>query len=304
MNPDTMTDMTLTPRTDEAKERLARWQKRLHDAGMRGSHLDSDDPKPIEGWEMAETLERELATAQAELTSLKTQAAYDSEAIERMQRVGAELEVTKAEPERVTSEKDERPESVRQFEWILSSLKCTLIDISCVARDARKKHSVQGHQCELRKAIDSIADRAKVDMERTKVASEFYNTAELRERDQLRADLAAANAKVEEFRKEGEILKLACDSAGMDPNAHYWNLPILITHIAVERDTALARLAEAERVAGAMREVIQGLEFAVGGRLPADSSDLITLEAIHIRRVVALLENRPSPDLIPRSVRI
>jgi hypothetical protein len=41
-------------------------------------------------------------------------------------------------------------------DWALAAL----IDIQKVATKARSKHSVQGHQCELRSAIDSICDRA------------------------------------------------------------------------------------------------------------------------------------------------
>ncbi len=38
--------MSDTPQTDAAKVTLARWEKREYLAGMRGSHLDSDDPRP------------------------------------------------------------------------------------------------------------------------------------------------------------------------------------------------------------------------------------------------------------------
>lgn len=64
----------------------------------------------------------------------------------------------------------------------------------------------------------------------------FARTLE-RQRDEARA----------ERDKVHETIKLACDSAGMDPNDFWYNLPVVITPIVVERDTAIASLATAQK---------------------------------------------------------
>ena len=66
----TMTTPTDTPRTDAAKVTYARWRLRYHGAEMRGSHLDSNDPRPPDGWETAEALERECAELRKALKGL------------------------------------------------------------------------------------------------------------------------------------------------------------------------------------------------------------------------------------------
>lgn len=58
--------MSETPITDNAKARFAAWVERFKAADMRGSHLDSSDQKPPDGWETArqlETLANRLADA-------------------------------------------------------------------------------------------------------------------------------------------------------------------------------------------------------------------------------------------------
>jgi len=52
-----------TPQVDAAEAKLARWEKRSYEAGMRGSHLDSDDPRPPDGFATARSLESLLADA-------------------------------------------------------------------------------------------------------------------------------------------------------------------------------------------------------------------------------------------------
>lgn len=48
-----------TQETDAAEAALNRWEKRSYEAGMRGSHLDSDDPRPDDGWAKSRKLEAE-----------------------------------------------------------------------------------------------------------------------------------------------------------------------------------------------------------------------------------------------------
>jgi len=59
-----------TPRSDAAKLKMAQWQQRSYEAGFRGSHLDSDDPMPDDGWTVARQLERELAVCRDALNEL------------------------------------------------------------------------------------------------------------------------------------------------------------------------------------------------------------------------------------------
>jgi hypothetical protein len=44
----------------------------------------------------------------------------------------------------------------QKYEWLL----CAMIDVQREATEIRREHSVQGHICDLRKAIDSICDRS------------------------------------------------------------------------------------------------------------------------------------------------
>src|SRR5688500_9090382 len=61
--PSSPTDSEMpTPRTDAAEDSELLWNARNLEATMRGSHLDSDDMRPPDGWETARTLERELAS--------------------------------------------------------------------------------------------------------------------------------------------------------------------------------------------------------------------------------------------------
>lgn len=67
-----------TPLTDAAEQKHVRWQRRSYEAGMRGSHLDSDDPEPPSGWAVAADLERRLALTERE----RDEARLDSERLE------------------------------------------------------------------------------------------------------------------------------------------------------------------------------------------------------------------------------
>lgn len=55
--------MSDTPRTDKAETAFDYWANKDFEASFRGSHLDSDDPEPLDGFEIARQLERELNEA-------------------------------------------------------------------------------------------------------------------------------------------------------------------------------------------------------------------------------------------------
>lgn len=69
--------------------------------------------------------------------------------------------------------------TLEQEEFGLLSAECRLHVIQDVATRARKAHSVQGHHCELRKAIDAICAHSKLDWDRIFEAGREYRTREL-----------------------------------------------------------------------------------------------------------------------------
>lgn len=77
----------------------------------------------------------------------------------------------------------------RELDFCLISLEARLSEIHSVADIARKRHSVQGHQCELRKAIDSIFDRTVEDLRNARDCAKFYNSFEHAEMERLRKEL-------------------------------------------------------------------------------------------------------------------
>lgn len=62
------------------------------------------------------------------------------------------------------------------------------------AVDARSQHSVKGHQCELRAAIDSIADLSKANMDSLAETGKLYRTAEIARTAELERRLAEAQS--------------------------------------------------------------------------------------------------------------
>lgn len=70
-----------TPRTDAAKFARQQWTSRNLSAQLRGSHLDSDDPEPPEGFKIAYQLEAELSTALASLAAARAQCVVKDEAL-------------------------------------------------------------------------------------------------------------------------------------------------------------------------------------------------------------------------------
>lgn len=62
---------TPTPLTDEASSKMARWKARDMAVMMLGSHLDSDDPMPPNGWNTARELECILVQAREKIAGLE-----------------------------------------------------------------------------------------------------------------------------------------------------------------------------------------------------------------------------------------
>lgn len=89
----------------------------------------------------------------------------------------------------------------RQIGFIKLWLSGTLCEIYAVAQKARESHSVVSHHCELRRAIDSICDRSKVDMKMLEEAGKGYNTTQLRELDDLRSQLTASQESERRMRE-------------------------------------------------------------------------------------------------------
>lgn len=59
-----------TPITDAAGNKFNAWSERDYRAQMRGSHLDSDDPQPPNGWETARAIERAANAMEAAIHKL------------------------------------------------------------------------------------------------------------------------------------------------------------------------------------------------------------------------------------------
>lgn len=81
-----------TPRTDAAKQKQDQWIKRFREADSRGSHLDSDDPEPPNGWTVAHKLEQELAQVTAQCENLKEDAARLDWISQNTRQVGRPME--------------------------------------------------------------------------------------------------------------------------------------------------------------------------------------------------------------------
>jgi len=95
-------------------------------------------------------------------------------------------------------------DDIRSLEFAVLSLHGSIQSIALEAQAARYNHSVKGHHCELRSALDSISDRMPNAFEELRQVSRRYNNFQLNAMADLERKLAAATAENERLNRDAE----------------------------------------------------------------------------------------------------
>lgn len=73
-----------TPEVDAAEFAMKRWHERNYEANRRGSHLDSDDPKPANGWDIARRLEQQRDALKDALEDIRDYESIEGESFKEL----------------------------------------------------------------------------------------------------------------------------------------------------------------------------------------------------------------------------
>ena len=215
-----------TPEVDAAEQKLLRWIERNKDAVMRGSHLDSDDPRPDDGWTVARTLERQRNEARAALAAAESdKAVYWGQLQESREALAA-----------AQAEVEEGKLRLQEREDVYDRLSQEMVKQSAELEQTRRER-------------DNWKSSAEVSAHERKIACERLAAAEQRAEGERQLRETACK----DWAEDDATLKAIAKKHGIDTEGSSFGVPTMVDCIeemertlTAQRDTAIRERDEAK----------------------------------------------------------